>query len=558
MRAAQMGMLDIQSTCEEDAPVRSLSVEAPDQPLKKTAILKSRFLHFLIAQVSLCLVLLWIWPHLGIDDSYIFLTYARNLKASGLFAFNPGEVTYGFSSPAYVMLLAAASRLSGIPVGPALSNLLGVLLCGLSACAIWSLWGEINGQPSDREMPLTAVLLSGPWFFTIWFVFGMETGLAVLSLLGFLLWLAKLRAGAPRFPWLIVGILATSIFAITRLESGIFIACGIIFALATSRSRSEIRDLTTVALLSGGVEIAWLLYAKHTFGTYLPWTSTARLIYYMPGSLGLASAAQFYQLGVVGRSIVALKAVAQMFFAGPLKFLLVFVPLLAAAFYLRTQRSAARMKWMLWVATLGMALQILAFAYLFPLAENRHFAPYIAGIWVIVSAAIARDIHRMGRFAQAAAITAVMVLWIGGAVRYRTGGMLLEPLHRLAASGYLLPTDKVAAEPIGIISFETQSYIIDLGGLTDRTAWPMLMQAKHEQLGNVIAWDSGKGATKVLFPADDCGIHGRIFGTNCLMGASDAKIFALHDGSLAKTAPTSAPATTTMTLHAVEAKPVSK
>jgi hypothetical protein len=558
MRAAQMGMLDIRSTCEEDAPVRSLTVEAPDQRLKRTAILKSRFLHFLVAQVSLCLVLLWIWPHLGIDDSYIFLTYARNLKASGLFAFNPGEVTYGFSSPAYVMLLAAASRLSGIPVGPALSNLLGVLLCGLSACAIWSLWGEINGQPSNREMPLTAVLLSGPWFFTIWFVFGMETGLAVLSLLGFLLWLAKLRAGAPRFPWLIVGILATSIFAITRLESGIFIACGIIFALATSRSRSEIRDLTTVALLSGGVEIAWLLYAKHTFGTYLPWTSTARLIYYMPGSLGLASAAQFYQLGVVGRSIVALKAVAQMFFAGPLKFLLVFVPLLAAAFYLRTQRSGARMKWMLWVATLGMALQIIAFAYLFPLAENRHFAPYIAGIWVIVSAAIARDIHRMGWFAQAAAITAVMVLWIGGAVRYRTGGMLLEPLHRLAASGYLLPTDKVAAEPIGIISFETQSYIIDLGGLTDRTAWPMLMQAKHEQLGNVIAWDSGKGATKVLFPADDCGIHGRIFGTNCLMGASDAKIFALHDGSLAKTAPTSAPATTTMTLHAVEAKPVSK
>jgi hypothetical protein len=558
MRAAQMGMLDIRSTCEEDAPVRSLTVEAPDQRLKKTAILKSRFLHFLVAQVSLCLVLLWIWPHLGIDDSYIFLTYARNLKASGLFAFNPGEVTYGFSSPAYVMLLAAASRLSGIPVGPALSNLLGVLLCGLSACAIWSLWGEINGQPSDREMPLTAVLLSGPWFFTIWFVFGMETGLAVLSLLGFLLWLAKLRAGAPRFPWLLVGILATSIFAITRLESGIFIACGIIFALATSRSRSEIRDLTTVALLSGGVETAWLLYAKHTFGTYLPWTSTARLLYYMPGSLGLASAAQFYQLGVVGRSIVALKAVAQMFFAGPLKFLLVFVPLLAAAFYLRTQRSGARMKWMLWVATLGMALQIIAFAYLFPLAENRHFAPYIAGIWVIVSAAIARDIHRMGRFAHAAAITAVMVLWIGGAVRYRTGGMLLEPLHRLAASGYLLPTDKVAAEPIGIISFETHSYIIDLGGLTDRTAWPMLMQAKHEQLSNVIAWDSDKGATKVLFPADDCGIHGRIFGTNCLMGASDAKILALHDGSLAMTAPTSAPATTTMTLHAVEAKPVSK
>ncbi len=552
----------MQSTFEENTLVQGLNVDVPDQRSKGNLILRSRFLRFLIAQVSLCLVLLWIWPHLGIDDSYIFLTYARNLKASGLFAFNPGEVTYGFSSPAYVMVLAAASRLSGIPVGPALSNLLGVLLCSLSACAIWSLWGEIDGQPSDREMPLTAVLLSGPWFFTIWFVFGMETGMAVLSLLGFLLWLAKLRAGAPRFPWLIVGVLATSILAITRLESGIYIACGIIFELATSRSRSEIRDLTTVALLAGGAEIAWLLYAKHTFGTYLPWTSTARLLYYMPGSLGLASAAQFYHLGIVGRSIVALKAVGQMFFAGPLKFLLVFVPLLVAAFYLRTQRSGARMKWMLWVATLGMALQILAFAYLFPLAENRHFAPYIAGIWVIVSAAIARDIHRMGRFAQAAAVMAVVALWIGGAVQYRTGGMLLEPLHRLAASGYLLPTDKVAAEPIGIISFETQARIVDLGGLTDRDAWPMLTQAKHAQVGSIIAWDLGKGATKIVLPTEDCGAHGRVFGGNCLMDASEAQNIALHEGSSDMPAPVSAPETTrspaTMAPQAVEAKPVLK
>jgi hypothetical protein len=495
---------------------------------RETFLMKNRFLYFLIAEVGLCLLLLLIWPRLEVDDSYTFLTYARHLAASGLFAFNPGEVSYGFSSPAYVMLLAGASRLSGIPVGVALSNLLGVLMCGLSACAVWSLWGEIEEQPSNREMILAAVLLSGPWSFTVWFLFGMETGLAVLSLLGFLLWLAKLRTGAARFPWLIVGIAATSVLATTRLESGVYIACGIIFAVVTSRSRSEVRDLAIVAVLSGGAEATWLLYAKRTFGTYLPWTSTARLLYFLPGSFGLTSAAQFYHLGAAGRSIVALKAAAKMLFGGPLKFLLIFVPFLAAAFYLRVQRKLACLRWMLRVAALSMALEMIAFAYLFPLAEIRHFAPYIAALWMMLSPAIARDINRMGRLVPTAAIVAVTVLWIGGAAKYRVGGMRLEPLHRLAASGDLLPTDRVATEPIGILSFETPAHIVDLGGLTDRDEWPMLMQAGHTQPNNIIAWSIGKGATKLVLSADQCGGQGRLFGRYCLIDTGEAQTLALH------------------------------
>src|ERR1700733_3322844 len=103
----------------------------------------NRLLRFVLAQVllSLFLLLIWSWPQ--IDDAYIFLTYARHLASSGLFAFNAGEVSYGFSSPAYVVVLALASRLTGIPVGVMLSNLLGVLFCALSAAAFWMIWGEL-------------------------------------------------------------------------------------------------------------------------------------------------------------------------------------------------------------------------------------------------------------------------------------------------------------------------------------------------------------------------------------------------------------------------------
>jgi hypothetical protein len=421
------------------------------------------------------------------------------------------------------MLLAVASRLSGIPVSVALSNLLGVLMCGVAAAAVWLLWGEISEQPSNPEMILAAILFSGPWFFTVWFIFGMETGLAVLSILGFLLWLAKLHAGAPRFPWLLVGILATSALAITRLESSIYIACGILISLATARWKRVVPDLAIVAALSGATEIAWLLYAKRAFGTYMPWSSTGRLFYYLPGNFGLASAAQFYSLGLVGRTIVALKAAAGIVFGGPLKILLVLIPFCAAAFFLRSRDKSASMKWMLRVALISMAVEIVAFAYLFPLFKLRHMAPYIAGIWVFVSPAIARAVSRVGRTAGTAAIVCVTALWAGGAVQYRHQGAGLAPLHQLAASGTLLPTDTLAAEPIGILSFETQTRIVDLGGLTDRSPWPMLRQADHTNLGDVVAWETGKGANKLLVLASDCGTQGRDFGFYCLIDASAAQ-----------------------------------
>jgi hypothetical protein len=492
--------------------------------------LKNRFLYFLSVQIGLCLLILLIWPRLVVDDSYIFLTYARNFAKSGMFAFNPGEVSYGFSSPAYVIFLGGVSRLSGIPVGLLLSNLIGVLFCALSSAAVWLIWDEVGELPSNRELLPLSLLLSGPWFFTIWFLFGMETGLAVMSLLGFLLWLLKVRSSAPRWPWLLVGLIATSLLATTRLESGIYIAVGIILAFATAKSLRERIDLAAVAIVAGGAELAWLLYAKHTFGTPLPWTSTARLIFYLPGRFGLTSSAQFYDLGSLGRSIIAIKAAAQLTFGGPLKLLLVFVPLVLGAFFLwfhpksllAYEEKQARLRWILQVAFFSMLLEIGVFIYLFPLVQNRHLAPYIAGIWVLISLPLLRAVGRTPRLVQSVAIGIVLLLWVAGVAQYRHAGQSIKTLHAIAASGALLPIDRVAAEPIGLLSFETPSYLIDIGGLTDRSVWPLLMPSDG-RLADIVAWSATRGATKILLEASDCGAEGRHFDDYCLIEMNKAQ-----------------------------------
>jgi hypothetical protein len=151
---------------------------------------------------------------------------------------------------------------------------------------------------------------------------------------------------------------------------------------------------------------------------------------------------------------------------------------------------------------------------------------------VLVVPLILRSAQRAAPFVQGALVLAIVALWIGGAIQYRFSGEKLGPLHRLAASN-LLRTDRVAAEPIGILAFESPAHIIDLGGLTDRDAWPMLEKFGNFQLSEVIAWDLSKGATKLVLKAEQCGASGQIFGHYCLINASDSQSL-VHDSNSSK------------------------
>src|SRR5690349_19296399 len=45
------------------------------------------------------------------DDTYIYLQYARNLVTGGGMSFNAGHPSYGFTSPLWVLIIAAGGRM---------------------------------------------------------------------------------------------------------------------------------------------------------------------------------------------------------------------------------------------------------------------------------------------------------------------------------------------------------------------------------------------------------------------------------------------------------------
>ena len=70
------------------------------------------------------------WSHLPLDDSWIHLSYAKNLLRCGYFTYNPGEIETGATSPLWAVILAA---FLGVLRQPALAGKAAGLLCA-TAC----------------------------------------------------------------------------------------------------------------------------------------------------------------------------------------------------------------------------------------------------------------------------------------------------------------------------------------------------------------------------------------------------------------------------------------
>ena len=111
------------------------------------------------------------------DDTFIHLQYARNLRARGELAFNPGEPSLGTTSPLWVLLLA------GIGDGETAARLASVA-CG--ALAVWAFAALARRTLGIGAMAAAATLA---WAANVWLVRhapnGMEsTAAALLVLLG--------------------------------------------------------------------------------------------------------------------------------------------------------------------------------------------------------------------------------------------------------------------------------------------------------------------------------------------------------------------------------------
>ncbi len=171
----------------------------------------------------------------ALDDPYIHLTLARNLRDHGTWGITPGHYESASSSPAWTLLLALALSL------PVPAVWLPLLLC--AASGVWLLWGLTSMPVLDRFanptglrialvlLPITLGLV--PLAFT-----GMEHLLHAAIFVQILLLLDRLvDRSLARWGWVAYFALL-ALASVVRFETA-FIAVGCAFAIYVHRNRYD-------------------------------------------------------------------------------------------------------------------------------------------------------------------------------------------------------------------------------------------------------------------------------------------------------------------------------
>ncbi|PIV82088.1 hypothetical protein COW53_00760, partial [bacterium CG17_big_fil_post_rev_8_21_14_2_50_64_8] len=129
------------------------------------------------------------------DDTFIHLRYAENLLHRGEFSFNPGEHSYGATSPLWIFGLALLLAIGVPPLSAPF--VLGALSGLLTVAVAWSLLRRLDLPEVWRTVVL--LLITGDVWFLRWSFSGMETPLITALLLVLVAPVVRsggLRAGA--------------------------------------------------------------------------------------------------------------------------------------------------------------------------------------------------------------------------------------------------------------------------------------------------------------------------------------------------------------------------
>ena len=225
------------------------------------------------------------------DDSYIHLRYATNLLERGEFSFNPGESTYGATSPLWILGLALLLKLGLAPLTALWT--LGVA-SGLAAVLMMDAILARLPFPSRWKTLVLLLMVSDAWFLR-WTFSGMETPLATFFLL-VLLW--PLFSGrdvgwsATRAPlwrrYLGWGV-GAGLAGMIRPEFLLLVPLALPWLLwfeyyrasatggASLRYRARPHAPLRAALLGWAVvTVPWFVYAQVAFGRMTPGTAAAK------------------------------------------------------------------------------------------------------------------------------------------------------------------------------------------------------------------------------------------------------------------------------------------
>lgn len=402
----------------------------------------------------LLVAMMWPLRHGFTDDGFIHVQYARNIMTRGEYSFNPGEVSFGTTSPLWVMGLAAAGKLGVGAGGLVDASRVFSWLAALAALAVVHRCLLALGA-SRRVALLGAFAFAADAWLVRWSALGMESSaatwaaaLALLASFG----ACESRAGAARFG------AAVAVGALIRPEMYLALPVFVV-AAATLRPRPGARVVLAAILVAGVLLVPWLAFAKWHIGSFLPNTAGAK-----SGGMVRDPVAFFVSLAPVAKIVASTQAVA-------LVALVVDVAVSRgrAAVFARELRFAV-----LWMVALPLAyvaadIQILS-RYLLLITPMV----CVAG-WRALESVASRLAPRRAFFAAA---TAALVAVAGNAAFYAR--VVLPPSiafsedlqsNLTGLARYLhdhsMPDVVVAAADIGYLAYYSQRRVLDLGGLVE-------------------------------------------------------------------------------------------
>ena len=413
----------------------------------------------------------------ALDDAWIHQTYARNLAATGQFAFVPGQSSAGSTSPLWTLLIALGyvARVDY----KWWTYVLGTACLAMTALGVWQL--SLHLFPERPRAALAAGILCALEWHLVWAaVSGMETVLfTALSM-----WLLVVTGYPSPQPTtchrppaigcqLSVGLLC-GLLVLTRPE-GLLLIGIVLLAQIVREGWRQRATWTNLAVTLSGMAILlvpWLVFNWRTSGTPFPNTFYAKQREYA----SMLAAIPFAQ------------RLAQVIFApfvGPLVLLL---PGLIAVAWRPMRRLTERATWVHGVPLAWATTHLGLYAVRLPVTyqHGRYEMPVIPVLIVLGVGGTAtllrqndprlwlRVISRAVPLATALLLLCFVIL---GARAYTTDvaiieGEMVHVAHWLDANA--APDELIAAHDIGAMGYFAQRPLLDLAGLISPEVIPFI------------------------------------------------------------------------------------
>ena len=408
------------------------------------------------------------------DDGYIHIQYARNIVNRGEYSFNPGEVSFGTTSPLWVMIQAALGRFLGtdenlIATSRALSWLSGFVAVG----ALFFL-ARALGLRAVTSFCCALLLASHAWFVR-WTALGMETSLAVFAVVA--AGIASVGAFENRRRALFLGFFM-AVAALLRPEAYGLLPVYLLAVLSRGRRcdrRCVSHTLLVYALLVG----PWLAFARYHIGSFVPNTAGAKsgglvlnpvtFIRKFEPIVKIVGSTDGVAALLVAGSIVSRRG-RSLLFSGSHRFLLLWVLALPVAYVFFDVQVLSRYMLLTSPFTIVLGLGGLE-AWIEGVANHTRRAK--ARRWVMVSVTAAALVANV-------AFYFIVVLPPSAAFSY-------DLTHNLRDLALFIKENSpegavVAAADIGYLAFYSERRVLDLGGLVENETFELREKYTYEEI----------------------------------------------------------------------------